>query len=227
MTDFDSFCSQNNIYTKTRNKFARGILRVKAEKGQGVIPMPWNFVQSWSSIIASEQRTMFMSCSDKVALWNVVGVQGSLASMFIEPIYIESLVISSLFRYEHIVRGCYSRIQLKLLREALKNGRGEQEVDVDDQATLLDEQQQQPVAVDDQDENVDVPMEMGESPRKSKPAPRAIPLVANFKLNHHLVGRSESAAQAAQQTTAATTVSGRGQKESNVSFAALEDGFNV
>ena len=48
-----------------------------------------------------------MSCSDKLARWNVLGVQGAL---YIEPIYFKSLTIGSLFHEQHLTRAVYSRI---------------------------------------------------------------------------------------------------------------------
>ncbi|KAJ6224411.1 hypothetical protein RDWZM_002956 [Blomia tropicalis] len=92
------------------NRFVKGLLRVKVEKGQGTIPMPINYISTWDGILSSMQRVTFMSCSDKITLWNVVGVQGALLSFFIEPIYIESLVTSKLFQPKHLFRALHGRV---------------------------------------------------------------------------------------------------------------------
>lgn len=57
----------------------------------------------------------FMSCSDKVAMWNVVGLQGALLSAFIEPLYLESILVSDLFHAENMSRAFYGRINEPML----------------------------------------------------------------------------------------------------------------
>lgn len=39
-------------------------------------------------------RTMSLSCSDKIARWNMVGVQGCMLASLIEPIYLSSVVFA-------------------------------------------------------------------------------------------------------------------------------------
>ncbi|XP_048253568.1 tRNA-specific adenosine deaminase 1-like [Haliotis rufescens] len=42
------------------------------------------------------ERTISMSCSDKMARWNILGVQGALLSLFlVEPIYLSTVVLGS------------------------------------------------------------------------------------------------------------------------------------
>ena len=67
-------------------------------------------------------RVMHNSCSDKMAKWSVLGVQGALLSHIVDPIYVTGVVIGDVFAHGHICRAlcCHSDCALKLSNNDLQ-----------------------------------------------------------------------------------------------------------
>ncbi|KAI8096175.1 adenosine deaminase/editase [Halteromyces radiatus] len=56
------------------------------------------------------EPSLCMSCSDKLARWNVLGIQSAMLSHIFDPIYLDSIVIGDLFEKESLERALYGRL---------------------------------------------------------------------------------------------------------------------
>lgn len=93
----------------------RGCLRSKVESREDTIPITAiDGVQSWDAIINGRQKLITLSCSDKIAAWNVLGIQGALLSCFIEPVYLESIIFGSIIQPGHIFQVMWGRFENSL-----------------------------------------------------------------------------------------------------------------
>ena len=90
-------------------RISRGQARAKIEAGEGTVLLPPNTTQTWDGIMQSE-RLYTMSCSDKIARWNLLGLQGALLTLYMEPVYLSSVIIGSLFHRDHMSRAVLQRV---------------------------------------------------------------------------------------------------------------------
>ncbi|XP_025831168.1 double-stranded RNA-specific editase Adar isoform X2 [Agrilus planipennis] len=68
-------------------------IRAKMEAVHGTVPVDGNTtIQTWDGVLLGA-KLLNMSCSDKIARWNVLGLQGSLLSRLMDPVYLSSVIL--------------------------------------------------------------------------------------------------------------------------------------
>ena len=103
------------LHENHQNRKRRGIARVTPADGEGAIHISWppkddKTFDDYSSLRVGA-RLHKMCCSAKIARWNVIGIQGALLSLYIEPIYFRSVTIGSHFHDGHLNRAVYGRVK--------------------------------------------------------------------------------------------------------------------
>ncbi|KAM9789469.1 LOW QUALITY PROTEIN: double-stranded RNA-specific editase B2-like [Neosynchiropus ocellatus] len=80
----------------------RGGLRVKVDGGEGTLPVPSQTARLKGVQGSPGRRHTSMSCTDKLAKWCAVGLQGALLSHLIQPVYLHSLTVGTLSHVGHL-----------------------------------------------------------------------------------------------------------------------------
>ncbi|XP_069026084.1 double-stranded RNA-specific editase B2-like, partial [Embiotoca jacksoni] len=85
-------------------------LRVKVNGGEGTLPVTARTAnQKWDGV-SPGKRPVTMSCTDKMAKWSVVGLQGALLSHLVAPVYLHSLTVGTLNHTGHLGRAVARRL---------------------------------------------------------------------------------------------------------------------
>ncbi|XP_034009025.1 LOW QUALITY PROTEIN: double-stranded RNA-specific editase B2-like [Trematomus bernacchii] len=83
-------------------------LRVKVDGGEGTLPITAR--RANQNNMAAFKSRVTMSCTDKMAKWSVVGLQGALLSHLVEPVYLHSVTVGTLSHTGHLSRAFAHRL---------------------------------------------------------------------------------------------------------------------
>uniref|UniRef100_A0A8D2ZXL6 Adenosine deaminase RNA specific B2 (inactive) n=1 Tax=Scophthalmus maximus TaxID=52904 RepID=A0A8D2ZXL6_SCOMX len=78
--------------------------------GEGTLPVAARRANRPQDGASPGRRLVTMSCTDKMAKWSVVGLQGALLSHLVEPVYLHSLTVGALGHTGHLGRALARRL---------------------------------------------------------------------------------------------------------------------
>lgn len=98
-------CGDASIYTTSDNQDQDEPEAKKVKMGDGFTGAKLLFFEDVEDVMAQTEgkirikpgkgdRTMSLSCSDKIARWNLMGVQGCMLSSIVDPIYLSTVVLA-------------------------------------------------------------------------------------------------------------------------------------
>uniref|UniRef100_A0A3Q3M1Z9 Adenosine deaminase RNA specific B2 (inactive) n=1 Tax=Mastacembelus armatus TaxID=205130 RepID=A0A3Q3M1Z9_9TELE len=107
---YETTLTLTTLYTSNLNRRFRCHLRAKVNGGEGTLPVTARRTnQKWEGV-SPGKPFVTMSCTDKMAKWNVVGLQGALLSHLVEPVYLHSLTVGTLSHTGHLGRAMARRL---------------------------------------------------------------------------------------------------------------------
>lgn len=93
---------------------SHGIFRTKPEAGHPGMPASANEVEQSFDGWQLGNRSYCHTCSDKIAKWCVVGVQGALLAQLIPPLFTTGIIIGEVFAHGHAARAICCRSERAL-----------------------------------------------------------------------------------------------------------------
>ncbi|XP_034558853.1 double-stranded RNA-specific editase B2-like [Notolabrus celidotus] len=93
-----------------RSRRFRCHLRKKVDGGEGTLPLTARREKQKMGGVTLGKHQVTMSCTDKIAKWSVLGLQGALLSHLVEPVYLHSLTVGTLSHTGHLGRAMARRL---------------------------------------------------------------------------------------------------------------------
>ncbi|KAM9791962.1 double-stranded RNA-specific editase B2-like [Syngnathus typhle] len=95
---------ENDTSPSMKSNMLRCGLRTKVVGGQGTLPITARSANPMGPSLSPSKPQVSMSCTDKIAKWCTVGLQGALLSHLVEPVYLRSLTVATLSHTGHLHR---------------------------------------------------------------------------------------------------------------------------
>ncbi len=74
------------------------------------------------------KKSLSLSCSDKLALYNLIGIQGKQLFKFIRPVYFDKIVVDRINKFEKLFNGDDIKNGLNLIIRLQKNTKMNEEL---------------------------------------------------------------------------------------------------